>query len=268
MISSSANPAPAGQTVTLTANVVTVAQSTLVPTGIVTFIDGNTVLGTATLNPSGLATFITSTLAAGTHGISASYAGNAAAAPSLSSIFLEVITPASLPTPVSFIIAAGSTSVETGGSTTIPVKVSPENGFNQAVQLTCANLPTQATCAFAANTIAAGGGTTSMKLTTLAPSPCGSSTPYSSTSSLPPVVQNLAGPVLAGLLVFLLPKRRRALKTLITLIAMAGVIAITGCGACTDLGTRPGTYTIQITGTSTGSNQITVTQNVQITVTE
>jgi drug/metabolite transporter (DMT)-like permease len=168
-----------------------------------------------------------------------------------------------LPTPVSFIIAAGSTSVETGGSTSIPVRVSPENGFNQSVQLTCANLPTQATCTFAASTIAAGGGTTTMKLATMAPSPCGSTTPYGQTSSLP-----YTGPVLAGLLIFLLPKRRRALKTLVTLIAMAGVIAITGCGACTDLGTRPGTYTIQITGTSMGSNQITVTQNVQITVTE
>ena len=273
MIASSANPAPAGQTLTLTANVVTVTPSTLIPTGliptgIVTFIDGNTVLGIATLNPSGLATFTTSTLAAGTHGISASYAGNAAATPSLSSVFLEVITPASLPTPVSFIIGAGSASVETGGSANVLVKVSPENGFNQPVQLTCANLPTQATCTFAANTIAAGGGTTTMKLTTLAPSPCGSTTPYGQTSSLTPTAQNLAPPLLAGLLIFLLPKRRRALKSLLTLIAMCGVIAMTGCGACTDLGTRPGTYTIQITGTSTGSNQITVTQNVQVTVTE
>jgi hypothetical protein len=49
---------------------------------------------------------------------------------------------------------------------------------------------------------------------------------------------------------------------------MCGAIAITGCGACTDLGTRPGTYTIQITGTSASSAQVTVTQNVQITVTE
>ncbi len=263
MISSSANPAPAGQTLTLTANVVTTTQSTLIPTGTVTFIDGNTVLGTATLNPSGLATFTTSTLAAGTHGISASYAGNAAAAPSLSSVFLEVITPGSLPTPVSFIIGAGSTSVETGGSANILVRVSPENGFNQAVQLTCANLPAQATCTFAASTIAAGGGTTTMKLTTLAPADCGSSTPYGQSSSLP-----YTGPVLAGLLIFLLPKRRRALKGLLILLAMTGALTMTGCGACTNLGTRPGTYTIQITGTSLGSNQVTVTQSVQITVTE
>jgi hypothetical protein len=44
---------------------------------------------------------------------------------------------------------------------------------------------------------------------------------------------------------------------------------MTGCGACTNLGTRPGTYTIQVTGISMGgSNHVTVTQNVQVTVTE
>ena len=273
MISSNANPATTGQTITLTANVVTATQSTLIPTGTVTFIDGNTPLGTATLNPSGLATFTTSVLAIGTHGISASYSGSATAAASLSSTFLQVINAPPPTVSPSFIIGAGSTSLPTGASANVLVKVSPINGFNQPVQLTCANLPSEASCTFAAVTIAAGGGATTLKLTTLAPRACGSSTPYGQTASLIHgastfAASAFAGPSLAGLLVFLLPKRRRALKSLLTLIAMCGVIAMTGCGACTDLGTRPGTYTIQITGTSMGSAHVTVTQNVQITVTE
>jgi hypothetical protein len=46
------------------------------------------------------------------------------------------------------------------------------------------------------------------------------------------------------------------------------LLTISGCGACTNLGTRPGSYTIQVTGTSMGNSPITVTQTIQITVTE
>lgn len=71
MLSSSANPALAGQAVTFTANV-TGAGS---PTGTVTFKDGATTLGTVTL-AGGVASFTTSSLAAGNHTIVAIYSGD------------------------------------------------------------------------------------------------------------------------------------------------------------------------------------------------
>ncbi len=78
------NPATAGQLVTLTATVTPAPTGT--PAGLVTFKKGVTVLGTGTPNASGVATFTTSSLPVGTYGLSASYAGNAGFAASVSTI--------------------------------------------------------------------------------------------------------------------------------------------------------------------------------------
>src|SRR5450631_3110114 len=70
-VSSSLNPSTYGSSVKFTA---TVTPSTA--TGLVTFKDGSTTLGTGSLS-SGKATFSTSTLIAGSHSITASYGGDA-----------------------------------------------------------------------------------------------------------------------------------------------------------------------------------------------
>ncbi len=75
-LKASPNPAPVGQTVTFAA-IVKAAQGSAVPTGTVTFSDGQTVLGTAPVSTVGSASFSTSSLAAGTHTITASYGGDA-----------------------------------------------------------------------------------------------------------------------------------------------------------------------------------------------
>ena len=266
MISSSANPAVGDQTITLSANVVTTGTGAQIPSGVVTFLDNGIILGTATLNPSGLASFNTSSLAAGAHIIKANYAGDGVSSASSSAAFGQVVTAASGPGNASFLIGVASASVATGGSINVLVKVAPVNGFNQAVQLTCGNLPRAASCIFATNTVVAGGGSTTLKLTTLSPRDCGSSITYDQSASNRTAVLPYGVPFLAGMLVFFLPRRRRAWRGLLTLVAMGGFIAMTGCGACTDLGTRPGTYTIQITGKSMGTTPVTVTQIVQVTV--
>ena len=301
MLSSSANPAIVGQSVTITANVAATVASKIAPTGTISFTDstgssGNTILGTATL-ANGLATFTTSAFALGPHYITASYSGDPNNAASISSAFTQTINPIPPPSTVSFLLtpAVNAITLETGDGQNILVRVTPVNGFNQAVKLSCANLPDSATCTFATTTIPAGGATTTLKLTTAAPSACGSNIPYSqggpqSSSILPAALLKLrnllkpserpstlpydalpyGAPALAGLLFFALPKRRRALRSLLTLLAISTVfLTVTGCGsACTNLGTRPGTYTIQVTGTSMGATPITITQNIKITVTE
>ncbi len=259
-VASSLNPSPSGQSVVFTA---TIHGSYAVPAGAVTFMDGTSVIGTAMLSSSGVASLATSSLAVGTHNITASYSGDGSSSATVSAVFSQVVNAGSLPTTASFTIDVGSISIATGKTASVLVKVSPMNGFNQAVQLGCSDLPSEATCNFASSTIPAGGGTTTLQLSTLAPRACGSSAGYSQTSSLP-----LGAPVLAGLVMLFLPKRRRAMKGLLTLIAMCGFIAMTGCGACTDLGTKPGTYTIKVTGTSNGVTQATTSQKVQVTVGE
>ena len=73
----SVKPAATGQAVTFTATVAVVAPGAGVPTGTVTFRDGNVVLGTAAVGRSGTATFTTSFAATGGHAITAVYSGDA-----------------------------------------------------------------------------------------------------------------------------------------------------------------------------------------------
>jgi hypothetical protein len=92
-LSSSANPAAPGQSVTFTATVSSGASGT--PSGTVTFQDDSTVLGTASLSgtASGAqATFTTSSLAVGSHAITAVYGGDSSFATSTSAILSEIIS--------------------------------------------------------------------------------------------------------------------------------------------------------------------------------
>jgi hypothetical protein len=77
-LSSSSNPAVAGQAVTFTATVTPSAPGTA-PTGLIIFSDGATVLGKIALSAAGQdaqATYVTAALAPGTHGITAAYVGS------------------------------------------------------------------------------------------------------------------------------------------------------------------------------------------------
>jgi hypothetical protein len=140
------------------------------------------------------------------------------------------------------------------------VAVAPQMGYMQPVQLSCADLPSEAACTFAAHTIPAGGGTTTLQLSTAAPRACSMADSGSTTASL-----QFAGTTFAALIVLFLPgKRRRAIRSLLVgLIVLCGMATVSGCGACTDLGTKPGSYTIRVIGTS-GAN--VVTTKVQVVV--
>ena len=89
-MSSSANPAQLGQTVTLSATVTAVASNSI-PTGSVTFNDNGTALaGAVTLN-HGVATLSISSLALGSHPITAVYPGGGPFQPSTSGVLSQVI---------------------------------------------------------------------------------------------------------------------------------------------------------------------------------
>jgi len=85
-LTSSANEYTSGQQITFTAKIDTTSQGTEKPSGTVTFIDGNTQIGTETVN-SGQAILTTSSLSVGSHSITAQYSGNNNFKPSASSVF-------------------------------------------------------------------------------------------------------------------------------------------------------------------------------------
>jgi hypothetical protein len=74
-LSSSQNPSVYGQSVTFTATVTAASPGSGTPSGIVTFMDGTTTLGTGSLS-GGIATYSTSSLALNGHSITASYGGD------------------------------------------------------------------------------------------------------------------------------------------------------------------------------------------------
>jgi hypothetical protein len=80
-VAASPNPDGLNQSVTLTAAVAVVAPGAGVPTGVVQFFDGGTLLGAASI-AAGSASLTTNGFSSGTHAISATYGGDAAFAPS------------------------------------------------------------------------------------------------------------------------------------------------------------------------------------------
>ena len=88
MLTSSKNPSTYGDSVTFTAAVSPTA-GTDIPTGTVTFKDGEKVLGTATLDASGKASYSTSSLSVGAHSITAVYSGDGNFGGSTSSVLTQ-----------------------------------------------------------------------------------------------------------------------------------------------------------------------------------
>ncbi len=261
MLTSSVDPATSGQSVIFTANVEAATGSVTTPTGVVTFLDGSTVLGTKTLVGSGVASFSTSALSVGSHAITASYGGDANSVASVSSVLTETVNGTAATVSGFSVSVTGAAKVVVGGVASLAVSVAPQTGYMQPVQLSCADLPSESACTFAAQTIAAGGGTTTLQVSTMAPRSCAVADSESQTASLP-----FAGTTVAALILLFLPgKRRRAIRgVLVALIALCGMATLSGCGACTDLGTKPGTYTIRVIGTSAAN---VVTTKVQVVVT-
>ena len=91
-LSSALNPAPLGAAVPLTAVVTPSAATTLVPTGQVSFMDGQAVLGQSPVDGTGTATLSPTTLTTGTHALTAAYSGDANFSPSTSAVVTEQIT--------------------------------------------------------------------------------------------------------------------------------------------------------------------------------
>ncbi len=110
-MTSSLNPAAAGQAITFTA--VVGGQWSMVsgqwPSGVLTFQDGGTPLGTGAVNGSGAATFSTTTLNAGRHTISAVYGGDSWFVGSTSAALTQTVLPvATMSIPTTFSGGIGS----------------------------------------------------------------------------------------------------------------------------------------------------------------
>jgi hypothetical protein len=273
-LAGSPQTSPVGQPVTFTA---TLTGNYAPPAGTVTFYELNpntslqTPIGSGTLTAgSGLtstATFTTSSLPVGADSITASYAATTDFAAASFPIITETITSGNT---TDFTVSAtpNPASAGVGYAALLTVTVTANNGFAESVNLSCGNLPTEATCIFAPAATPSGGGMTTLIVETTAPHDCGTEQPYFlGGNGGGPHLAPFALPALAGLVAFLIPGKRRWLRSLMALIAVAAIAQMTGCSTCTDLGTKPATYTFQVIGTSAVTGEVqsrTVTLNVTI----
>ena len=107
-----------GQSVTLTATVGVVAPGVGSPSGLVTFSDGPNVLGTATIS-GGVAVLSVATLGVGSHSLTASYAGDARSAVSISASSVLIVRQA----PTATTLAIAPTTATFGRPVTLTANV-------------------------------------------------------------------------------------------------------------------------------------------------
>lgn len=262
-VTSSSSVIYAGQTVTMTANVLGDSGGSTAVTGTVTFYDGATSLGTATLG-TGMAVFTTSSLTAGVHNIYAAYGGNSTFTKSQSAVMQVTVN--------GFTLAAGgsSASVVAGGSAAVPITVTAVGSFPQAVSFACSGLPSGATCTFSPAKVTPGSGSavTTLVISTAGPtlSPAARSTtvhaaldPSQTKPENPNMALRFGGAFFLGLPLFGLgwTRKRKFLGAVFGVLGLAVLLVgmgLTGCG-----GSSTQKYTISNPGTPAGSSTVTVT---------
>jgi hypothetical protein len=234
------------------------------PTGTISFFDGATNICTiAVTQAASCPASAGSGFAVGRHTLTAAYSGDATHQESTSAPVTVMVLPLAPTTNAFRLSVSGSATTAVGGTVNLQVTVTPPPGNLQPVQLSCSDLPSEAACIFAASTIPGGGGTTTLQVSMMAPRSCEVAYSESRTAGLP-----FAGTTLA-LVVLLLPGKRRPIRSLLAaVLAIYGTASLTGCSACTDLGTKPGSYTIRVIGTGIWQSGRAVSTKVKVTVQE
>jgi hypothetical protein len=248
-----------GTTITLTISVQP-ATGTTIPTGTVTFYNGSTSLGMATL-ANGVATITTSTLPVGSDSLTASYSGSSNYLASTSTSVPVTIAP--IIPPDFAIVASASTLTVTGGqNATTTLTVTPSNGFNQPLALSCAGQPSGSSCTFGTAALQANG-TSTISLSINTQKLTASSTQYRSPNA--PLFA-----ILPCALFFL--KRRKAFANALQLAAVVLIFAaiavgLTGCGVGPNQATsQPASQTSTVTVTAQAQGGASHTLALTLTV--
>jgi hypothetical protein len=251
-----------------------VASTAGTPGGTVTFSSGSTALGTGTLNSSGVATLTTTTLPVGTDTVTATYAAAGNFAASTSAPVTITVTAAPV-TPVgSYTVSANpaSLTVAMGQTATTTLTFTPTGGYSGTIALSCSNLPTYASCAFASKQLTLDGNNQSVNVGLTINTTAQQASKHAPQSPLNPALFALVfwwPGGLTGLAVFLrrrtLEKERRSWRLCLLLVSTCALAA--GLSSCGTSGSVNGATTSQVMVVATGTSGSAVsTQTVALTL--
>jgi hypothetical protein len=232
------------------------------PAGVVNFRAGNTDLGSAILDGEGNASVQTDVLPAGTHQVVAIYQGQPEYQTSSSK---PEVVHANASTVAGFTVTASPTSLSTaiGGFVNVVITVTPVNGFNAYVNLSCSGLPVNTTCTFTPVSVQATCTTVSGKVTC---TPAISAMQIQ-TQTPSPKIAAFVFPALFGLVGLSACKRRAWRNMLLGVVALASAMGISACsqrynylnhGPPGNPGTPVGTYAVTVDAQSSTGSETTV----------
>ena len=257
VLSSSANPSVAGQTVTFTAIVSSASSTAGVPQGTVQFsVNGAATGAPVALSASGQALYSTVSLADGQSSITAVYSGNSSFDGSTSASLVQSVLDFNFtPTTIS------SRTILPGQSATFVFTIAPQGQFGSPITFSVSGLPPGATAVFNPQSVTPSATSTTVVLTI--------QTAKGSAAPRPVWPISAPSPLLLGILVPLYGIRRsrrgrrhRALL-LIALTSLGMAVAISGCGGGGFFDQAPQTYPITVTATS-GALQHSTTINLTV----
>jgi sugar lactone lactonase YvrE len=267
----SATSLSSGQQVTLIS--VVKGNGSSAATGTVTWMAGNTTLGSAPIDASGLAT-VTITPPQGVFATVAQYSGDSLYAASISAPPITITVGPT--TEFTINLTPSSLTMASGSHGLININIISAPTFTDTLAIGCAGLPAYATCTFSTNQVPLAGGvpqSLSVEVDTGDPLGSGATASVKPTASSAAYSCALPAGAFLALLLGLNRRRLRKLNPKIALVAMilllgVGSSVVTGCGS--DLNVKktvPGTYSFQIvaSGNKTG---VTQTAIAQLTVTQ
>jgi uncharacterized repeat protein (TIGR03803 family) len=241
-LSSSNINAGTGMNVTLTSKVSSVGGT---PSGVVTFYNGSTSIGTATLDATQTATLTTTFSAAGVYQLTASYAGAGPITGSVSAPLTEtIVTPT-----VSASFNPGTLTLSPGASGTLTLTLTPTAGYTGMVALSCGSLPAHVSCTFSPQSLTIAAGMTSVTDTLTI------RTSDAATALLSQPERHSDRSILLGIGIFptilifgaTWRRQKRALSSLSVLCLLCLSLGIlSGCGSSSGGIAKAGTYTVQV----------------------
>lgn len=255
----------------LSAKIVDVT-GTPVSDGVVSFETAKGSLGSAFIQ-DGVATLTVNPLPKDASAVTAVYQGGTVYGASRSATANVTSEATSTIADFSLTLNPSSATVTAGTYATISVVITPENGFNQAVNFSCSSLPSQSACTFTPASVtptSTSAVTSALQLTTAAAS--GTSAQYQPSRSASHIAYAIAFPgILALAGIGALRRRSFGSSRVMSILGVAALLAASclGLGACSarygylhhppagNTGTPAGSYTVTIAAFSSNGSTVT-----------